>query len=135
LSPCEGRLVGRLGPVLLLCALAVSTACSSGSPAVTTSASAPTTSPGQVWLAVIASAEDPNDLDAPYAQLVGSLADGSVTHVVVSPSACYSGLPSRYDGRYVLGVWHDTREAVRAMLDPAGARPGWIGAVASTCVD
>ena len=135
MSPCEGRLVRRLGPVLLLCALAVSTACSSGSPAVTTSASAPTTSPGQVWLAVIASAEDPNDLDAPYAQLVGSLADGSVTHVVVSPSACYSGVPSRYDGRYVLGVWHDTHEAVRAMLDPAGARPGWIGAVASTCVD
>jgi hypothetical protein len=115
--------------------MAVSPACSNGSPVVTTSASTPTTSPGQVWLAVIASAEDPNDLDASYAQLVGSLAEGSVTHVVVSPSACYSGLPSRYDGRYVLGVWHDTRDAVRAMLDPAGAHPGWIGAVASTCVD
>jgi len=88
-----------------------------------------------VWLAVVASAEDPNDLDAPYAQFVDSLAEGAVTHVVVSPSACYSGLPSRFDGRYVLGLWHDTRDAVRAMLDPAGARPGWIGAVASTCVD
>ena len=116
--------MGRLGPVLLICAMAVSTACSSGSPAVTTSASPPTTSPGQVWLAVIASAEDPNDLDAPYAGLVDSLAEGSVTHVVVSPSACYSALPSRYDGRYVLGVWHDTRDAVRAMLDPVGAHPG-----------
>ena len=128
-------MAGRLGPVLLLCAMAVSTACSSGSRAVTTSASAPSTSPGQVWLAVIASAEDPNDLDAPYAQLVDSLAEGSVTHVVVSPSACYSGLPTRYDGRYVLGVWHDARDAVQAMLDPAGARPGWTGAVTSTCVD
>ena len=115
--------------------MAVSAACSSGSSAVTTSVSSPTTSPGQVWLAVLASAEDPNDLDAPYAQLVGSLPEGSVTHVVVSPSACYSGLPSRYDGRYLLGVWHDTRDAVRAMLDPAGAREAWIGAVASTCVD
>jgi hypothetical protein len=66
--------------------------------------------------------EDPNDLDAPYARLVGTLAEGSVTHVVVSPSACYSGLPSRYDGRYVLGVWHDTRDAVRTMLEPAGSR-------------
>ena len=135
MSPSKGGLVGRLGRALLVCAIAVSTACSSGSPAVTTSASSPTTSPGQVWLAVITSAEDPNDLDAPYAQLVGSLAEGSVTHVVVSPSACYSGLPSRYGGRYVLGVWHDTRDAVRAMLDPAGAREAWIGAVASTCVD
>ena len=135
MSPSEGRLFGRLGLVLLLCAMAVSTACSGGSPAVTTSESAPTTSPGQVWLAVIASAEDPNDLDASYAQLVGSLAEGSVTYVVVSPSACYSGLPSRYDGKYVLSVWHDTRDAVRAMLDPAGAREAWIGAVASTCVD
>ena len=135
MSPSEGRLVGRLGRVLLLCAMAVTTACSSGSPAVTTSVSTSTTSPGQVWLAVISSAEDPNDLDAPYAQLVGSLAEGSVAHVVVSPSACYSGLPSRYDGKYVLGVWHDTRDAVQAMLDPAGAREAWIGAVASTCVD
>ena len=120
---------------MLLCAALVSTACSSGSPAVTSSASAPTTSPGQVWLAVIASAEDPNDLDARYAELVGSLGEGSITHVVVSPSACYSGLPTGYDGRYLLGVWHDTRDAVRAILDPAGARPVWIGAVASTCVD
>ena len=135
MSPSDGGRVGRLGRLLLLCAIAVATACSSGSPPVTTSASTPTTSPGQVWLAVIFSAEDPNDLDAPYAQLVGSLAEGSVTHVVVSPSACYSGLPSRYDGRYVLGVWHDSRDAVRAMLDPVGAHPGWIGTVASTCVD
>jgi hypothetical protein len=115
--------------------MAVFTACSSRSPATFASASVPTASPGQVWLAVLASAEDPDDLDTPYAQLVGSLAEGSVTHVVVSPSACYSGLPSRYDGKYVLGVWHDTRDAVRALLDPAGAREGWIGAVASTCVD
>jgi len=128
-------MVGRFGPVLLVCAVAVFTACSSGSPATFVSASVPTTSPGQVWLAVLASAEDPDDLDTPYAQLVGSLAEGSVKHVVVSPSACYSGLPSRYDGKYVLGVWHDTRDAVRALLDPAGAREGWIGAVASTCVD
>ena len=135
MSPSEGRPVGRFGPVLLFCAMAVFTACSSGSPATLTSASVPTTSPGQVWLAVINSAEDPNDLDSPYAQLVGSLAEGSVTHVVVSPSACFSGLPSRYDGRYLLGVWHDTRDAVRAMLDPAGGREGWIGAVISTCVD
>ena len=135
MSPSEGRRLFRLGPVLLLCAMAVSTACSSGSPSVTTAASTPTTAPEQVWLAVIASAEDPNDLDSPYAQLVGSLAEGSVTHVVVSPSACFSGLPSRYEGRYLLGVWHDTRDAVRAMLDPAGGREGWIGAVTSTCVD
>ena len=55
--------------------------------------------------------------------------------VVVSPSACYTGLPSRYDGRYVLGVWDTNERAVRARLDSAGAREGWIGAVASTCVD
>ena len=124
-----------LGALLLLCALAVFTSCSDGSPTSSTGASTPTTSPGQVWLAVLGSAEDPNELDTPYAELVRSLGEGSVTHVVVSPSACYSGLPSRYDGRYVLGVWDDTQPSVRAMLDSSGAREGWIGAVASTCVD
>jgi hypothetical protein len=88
-----------------------------------------------MWLAVLGSAEDPNELDAPYAELVGSLGEGSVTHMVVSPSACYSGLPSRYDARYVLGMWDTTERAVRALLDSAGAREGWIGAVTSTCVD
>jgi hypothetical protein len=88
-----------------------------------------------VWLAVLDAAEDPNELDTPYADLVGALDEGSVTHVVVSPSACYTGLPPRYDGRYVLGVWDATEHAVRALLDSAGAREGWIGAVASTCVD
>jgi len=138
LSPSEGeraiRRRGGLGVVVLLCLVAMLAACSKVSP-TPPATSARTTSPGQVWLAVLGSAEDPNELDAPYAELVGSLGAGSVTHVVVSPSACYSGLPSRYDGRYVLGVWDATERAVRAMLDPAGAREGWIGAVASTCVD
>jgi len=126
---------GRLDAVVLLCALAALTACSRGSPASPLSTPDRTTSPGKVWLAVLDAAEDPNELDTPYADLVGALDEGSVTHVVVSPSACYSGLPSRYDGKYVLAVWDVTRHAVRALLDSARAREGWIGTVASTCVD
>ena len=128
------RCRGGLGAVLL-CALAMFTACSRGSPTVLPAPSGPTTAPGQVWLAVLGSAQDPNELDTPYAELVGSLDEASVMHVVVSPSACYTGLPARYDGRYVLGLWDTNERAVRAMLDSAGAREGWIGAVASTCVD
>jgi hypothetical protein len=139
LSPSErqraSRGRGRLDAVVLLCALAVLAACSKGSSASSPVTSAPTAAPGRVWLAVVDAAEDPNELDTPYADLVGALDEGSVTHVVVSPSACYTGLPPRYDGRYVLGVWGATEHAVRALLDSAGARQGWIGAVASTCVD
>jgi hypothetical protein len=135
LSPSEVGRGGGLPAVVLLCALAVLSACSTGSPTTPTPASGSTTSPGQVWLAVVGSADDPNDLDTPYAELSGSLGEGSVTHVVVSPSACYSGLPSRYDGRYVLGIWDATEHAVRAMLDRARVREGWIGAATSTCVD
>jgi len=138
LSPSEAERAsrgrGRLA-VVLLCALAVLTACSRGSPASPPSRSDRTTSPGRVWLAVLRSAQDPNELDSPYADLVGALDEGSVTHVVVSPSACYTGLPSRYEGRYVLGVWDVSKHGVRALLDSTGAREGWIGAVASTCVD
>ena len=139
MSPSERRRAigrrGRLGAVVLVCALAVLTSCSKGSPAVPPVTSAPTTAPGRVWLAVLGGAEDPNELDTAYADLGGALYEGSVTHVVVSPSACYTGLPSRYDGRYVLGVWDANERAVRALLDSTGAREGWIGAVASTCVD
>ena len=139
MSPSERRRAirrrGRLGAVVLVCALAVLTSCSGGSPVAPPVTSAPTTAPGRVWLAVLGAAEDPNELDTPYADLVGALDEGSVTHVVVSPSACYSGLPSRYDGKYVLAVWDVTRHAVRALLDSARAREGWIGTVASTCVD
>ena len=139
MSPSEreraSRGRGRLHTVVLLCALVVLTACSRGSPASPPSTSDRTASPGRVWLAVLDAAEDPNELDTPYADLVGALDEGSVTHVVVSPSACYTGLPSRYDGRYVLGVWDATEHAVRVLLDSASAREGWIGAVASTCVD
>ena len=140
MSPSEGSRAGRhrrwFRAVVIGCAFAaLLTACATGSTPSPTAASAPATSHGREWLAVLGSAEDPNELDGPYVDLVGSLGKGSVTHVVVSPSACYSGLPSRYDGRYVLAVWDANERAVRALVDSAGAQEGWIGAVASTCVD
>jgi hypothetical protein len=111
--------------------------CSSRSePATGTSMSAPssTSEPTSGWLAVIASAADPNELDVPRADVVAGLGsdDG---HVVVSPGACFTGIPQRYGALYVLAVTDPTRSAVEDRLRGTGIGTEWIGAVTSTCVD
>jgi hypothetical protein len=111
--------------------------CSSRSePAPGTSVSRPslTSAPTSEWLAVIASAADPNDLDAPRADVVAGLGsdDG---HVVVSPGACFTGIPQRYGALYVLAVTDTTRSGVEDRLRGTGIDAEWVGAVTSTCLD
>lgn len=98
------------------------------------SVSSSTSAPTSEWLAVIASAADPNDLDAPRADVVAGLGsdDG---HVVVSPGACFTGIPQRYGALYVLAVIDTTRSGVEVRLTGTGIDAEWVGAVTSTCVD
>jgi hypothetical protein len=111
--------------------------CSSRSePAPGTSVSRPslTSAPTTEWLAVVESAADPNDLDAPRADVVAGIGsdDG---HVVVSPGACFSGIPQRYGALYVLAVTDTTRSGVEDRLEGSDIDAEWIGAVTSTCLD
>jgi hypothetical protein len=103
---------------------------SAPSASVPSSTSAPTSG----WLAVIASAADPNDLDARRADVVTGLGsdDG---HVVVSPGACFTGIPQRYGALYVLAVTDPSRSWVEDRLRVTGVDTEWVGAVTSTCLD
>jgi hypothetical protein len=111
--------------------------CSSGSepaPGSSVSPSSSASPPMTEWLAVIASAADPNDLDAPRADVVAGLGsdDGPV---VVSPGACFTGIPQRYGALYVLAVTDTTRSGVEGRLEGIGIDAQWVGAVTSTCLD
>jgi hypothetical protein len=103
---------------------------------VTSPRSTPPTStaaPSSEWLAVLASAADPNDLDAPRASAVAGLGADDTAHVVVSPGACFAGIAARYGVRYVLAITDASRALVEERLQ--GDEPEWIGPVTSTCID
>ena len=92
-------------------------------------------SPASTWLAVLDSAADPNELDAPREDLVRVLGADQEGSVVVSPGGCYTGVPQRYGPLYVLAVADASRTALIERLGTRATDAEWIGAVTSTCLD
>ena len=112
-------------------------ACSSGGEPVQLSSSPTSASSlgrSSDWLAVIASAADPNDLDARRSEVVGKLGTND-PRIVVSPGACFTGIVGRYAGGYVLAITDHSRELVEDLTRRTGSVPEWIGPVTSTCID
>ncbi len=84
------------------------------------------------WLGVVRVATDPNDLDADTTA-VGAIVGGSI---VVSPAACFDGLPARFAGdTYVLGVVAPTKEALDVLLTTLGRPILFEGQVTTMCLD
>jgi hypothetical protein len=125
--------VRRVLPSVALSVLAAACGSSPGEPSATGVVS--TSGPATVWFAVLSSAADPNALDDDRAAIVDALGESLAAHVVVSPGACFTGLPARYGSGYVLAVWDDDEDVVQGDLDDAGSQAVWIGQVTSTCVD
>jgi hypothetical protein len=125
--------------VLLVALLGLGLAgCGSGSPApVTTSPPVATTSsgPADVYLAIVASAADPNALEARRTSIVDALASERAMHVVLEQGACYPGIPSRYGDGYILAVWDAAEAPVRTDLASAGVDAEWSGRATVTCLD
>lgn len=94
----------------------------------------PTVGTGSVtkWLGVVRAAADPNDLDADTTS-VGGIVGGSI---VVSPAACFEGLPARFPGdSYVLGVVAPTKEALDVLLAALGRPVLFEGQITTMCLD
>ncbi len=84
------------------------------------------------WLGVVRSAADPNDLDADTTA-VGAIVDGSI---VVSPAACFDGLPTRFVGdSYVLGVVAPTKDTLDVLLTTLGRPVLFEGQITTMCLD
>ena len=126
--------------VTAVTALIVLAACSAGStsPAGTVTSSTPAATgsgPADVYLAVVASAADPNALEERRSGMVAALTSERAIHVVLEQGACYPGIPARYGDRYILAVWDAEEAPVRADLTAAGADAEWSGRVTVTCLD
>lgn len=94
----------------------------------------PSTGMGSVtkWLGVVRSAADPDDLDADTTA-VRAIVGGSI---VVSPGACFVGLPARFAGdSYVLGVVAPTKKALDGLLATLGRAVLFEGQITTMCLD
>jgi hypothetical protein len=109
--------------------------CSSASEPARTTVPTSAPAPGATWLAVLASAADPNDLDASREELVQALGADAAQSVLVSPGGCFTGLPQRYGPLYVLAVIDPTRSSLIERLGARATDAEWIGSVTSTCLD
>ena len=126
--------------VTAVTALLVLAACSSGStsPPATVATSTPAATgsgPADVYLAIVASAADPNALEERRSGIVAALTSERAIHVVLEQGACYPGIPARYGDRYILAVWDEEEAPVRADLTAAGADAEWSGRATVTCLD
>ena len=137
-----GSAPSRRSAAVAVTALLVLAACGSGSASppgtVATSTSTPAATgsgPADVYLAIVASAMDPNALEERRSGIVAALASERAIHVVLEQGACYPGIPSRYGDRYILAVWDAEEAPVRADLVAAGADAEWSGRATVTCLD
>jgi hypothetical protein len=87
------------------------------------------------YVAILASAPDPNTIEDQRTDVVDRLGEARELHVVLVQGACYTGIPSRYADGYVLALEDRTRSAVQADLTVLGREPGWEGEVQVTCLD
>ena len=126
--------------VATVTALLVLAACSPGSasPSATVATSTPAATgsgPVDVYLAIVASAADPNALEERRSGMLAVLTSERAIHVVLEQGACYPGIPERYGDRYILAVWDAEEAPVRADLAAAGADAEWSGRATVTCID
>jgi hypothetical protein len=128
----------RLGVVSVAIAM---TACASTDASGTDGAEAPATpspsaeAPGTVWVALLGSADRPDELGADRKRALEALGDVLEGYVVVSPTSCLEGLPSDVRDGYVLAIQRDSRDDVRALASQLPEEPSFIGAVTQICTD
>jgi hypothetical protein len=126
----------------LLSVVIVTTACASTGASGPVGAGAPATSspsvewaPGMVWIAVISSADRPDELGADRKRALAALGDVLEGYVVVSPTSCLEGLPGDLGDGYVLAIQRDSKDDVRALASQLPEEPSFIGAVTQVCTD
>jgi hypothetical protein len=137
---------GTLAVRLALVSVAIATtACAStdasGSDGASGPDGAPATSspsveaPGTVWVAVLGSADRPDELGADRKRALAALGDVLEGYVVVSPTSCLEGLPDDVGDGYVLAIQRESRDDVQALASQLPEEPSFIGAVTQVCTD
>jgi len=127
----RSRLLGCLGSATLALSILAS-ACG------TDDAPDPAVSSGVIgsfesWVAVLAVAADPNDLD----EMTASVLEVAGSATLVSPVICFEGLPHdiAVASDYVLAVFSSDRGSVVEIASRTGLEPVFVGEVRQLCVD
>lgn len=89
----------------------------------------------ETWVAVLGAADEPDELTGDRKRVLATLGDVLEGYVVISPAACFEGLPPELDAGYVLAIERDTHQDVRALASQLAQEPSFIGAVTSLCTD
>ncbi len=130
--------VATPGPIALVL-LAIACGSPTQPPLSTTSASAPTPSipsSADMWVAVLAVADAPGTLSEGREAIVRELGDALEGAVVISPVACFEGLPPDETGdSYVLAIQQSSRAEVRALASQTSKEPRFVGPVHLICTD
>lgn len=106
------------------------TADSASWPTTVVSSSVTTAPPGTFWLAVLRTADEPDALDTATVRLAPALGGA----LVVSPTNCFTGLPSG-SGGYLLGAAAGSREELDRIVAATGLVPALVVKTRSACGD
>jgi hypothetical protein len=88
-------------------------------------------SDGRRWLAAVEVAPKADDLDAATERLRDALG----TAMVVSPTACFEGLPAEAGDGYVIGATAGTSDDAVALVEDAGDEVLFTAFVTILCTD
>jgi hypothetical protein len=94
----------------------------------------PTVGPGdEIWVAVLAVADDPSVLDADLAAARRAVGDYLADRVVVKQASCFEGLPPDVVGGLVLAIQDRAEHGVHAMYEEITDSPAFYGPVTLAC--
>jgi hypothetical protein len=91
--------------------------------------------PAAVWIAVLDTAADPGRLNGARKDVLRQLGDVLEGSVVISPGACFEGLPGDLTDGYVLAIQRDTPEDVLSLVSLLSQEPSFTGGVTIVCSD
>lgn len=127
----RSRLTRCLGGAALALSI-LAPACGSDD-AADPAASSGVTGSFESWVAVLAVASDPNDLD----DMTASVMEVAGSAILVSPGICFEGLPQdvAVASDYVLAVFSTDQQGVLEIASRTGLEPVFVGEVRQLCVD
>lgn len=125
------RLVGTLGGAAL--ALSILAPACGPDDAAPPAASTGVTGSFESWVAILAVAADPNDLD----EMTATVLEVAGSATLVSPVICFEGLPQdvAVASDYVLAVFGSDHGSVLEIASRTGFEPVFVGEVRQLCVD
>jgi hypothetical protein len=86
-----------------------------------------------VWVAVLATAETPTQLEPELRAARKVLGESLAPRVMIKESACYPGIDASFEGDVVLAIQDPAEHGVHAMYEAITDDPAFYGPVTLAC--